>query len=138
MRGARFIGSGLLALSLVLLGTRADGGQRKLGDIVKDIVETLDKITSTLATIKDEGTAKAAVPDLRKAAARFKELRGEAEKARPPSNEEADRLKKEYRDKIKMSKGKLDAEVKRVRQVPGGDRAYKEIILVIKKAKSSP
>ena len=135
MRRATLAGSSLLLMSAWIVAGPAAGGEPMLADIVKEVLETLDKITTTLKTVKDEQTAKAAVPDLRKGVARFKELRNKADKAKPPSKEENARLKKEYKDKIENTHKKLFAEIARVKKTPGGREALKEITLIVDKAK---
>jgi hypothetical protein len=135
MKCAPLVGCGLLVLSGWIVSGPVLGNEPKLADIVKEVLDTLDKITTTLATVKDEPTAKAAVPDLRKGVARFKELRTLADKAKPPSTEEKDRLKKEYKERLEKATAKAFAEIARVKKVPGGSEALKEINLVIKKGK---
>jgi hypothetical protein len=135
MRCAPLVGCGILVLGGWVVSVPVHAGELKLGDIVKEVLETLDKITTSLTTVKDEATAKAAVPDLRKGVARFKELRDMAGKAKPPSTEEKNRLKKEYKEKLEKATAKAFAEIARVKKVPGGAEALKEINLVFKKEK---
>jgi hypothetical protein len=143
MKCASLAGCGLLVLSGWIMSGPVLGdepknetkNEPKLADIVKEVLVTLDKITVTLGTVKDEPTAKAAVPDLRKGVARFKELRGMAAKIKPPSTEEAERLRKEYREKLMTAKGKLLAEIARIKEVPGATQALKEVVELAAKKK---
>jgi hypothetical protein len=135
MRAKPVLGCGILALSILLSSGKAGGGESKLGEIIAEALATLDRITVSLATVKDEPTAKAAVPDLRKAAARWNEIRDRAEKEKPPSRDEQDRLKKRYTEKLQAADKKLKAEIARVKQLPGAEVALKEISLVVKKRK---
>jgi len=54
---------------------------------------------------------------------------------KPPSKEESERLKKAYKEKIEATHKKLFGEIARVKKVPGGSDALKEIKLVVEKAK---
>src|SRR5262245_65410831 len=84
--------------SLCLCGSHLLGDEKgaTFEDVLKDMLATMDQITSTLGEVKDEETAKAARPGLQKAAQRFVELRKKADTVKPPSKEEKDRLDKEY------------------------------------------
>ncbi len=109
------------------------GSEVKFEDVVKEMLGLMDELTKSLASIKDEETAKAARPELQKAATRFVELRKKSETRKPPSREEKDRLEKEYREKLQVAQKKLNAEVRRVEDVPGGRTALKEIKAVFDK-----
>jgi hypothetical protein len=135
MTRASLTGCGVLVLSGWLMSMAVDGGDVKPPDILKQVLDTLDKITTTLTTVQDEATAKAAVPELRKSVARFRELRGQADKAKPPSNEEGERLKKDYRQKLEAATKKMKREIERVKTVPGSAAALKEVTPLFKKDK---
>jgi hypothetical protein len=87
----------------------------------------MERMTTSLGTIKDEETAKAARPELRKAAEHFVTIRKKADILKPPTKEEKDRLEKEFRPKLDEATKKLLAEIGRVEPVPGGKEALKEI-----------
>ncbi|MCI0381261.1 MAG: hypothetical protein L0215_27060 [Gemmataceae bacterium] len=124
----------LLGLSLsALLLSQARAGDNKIEDIVKDMLKTMDTITSTLATIKDQETAKSAKTDLRKAADRWNVLKKKAGDIAPPDKGEKDRLAKQYRMKLEEAQKKLFAEVLRVQGVAGGRDALLEIKNVLAK-----
>jgi len=135
MKCAPLFGCGLLGLSGLVLAGSSGAGEAKLADVVKEMLDTMEKMTTSLGAIKDEATAKTATPDLRKAALHWKELYNKAEKIKPPSKQESERLKKAYKEKIEATHKKLFGEIARVKNVPGGRDALKEIKLVVDKAK---
>jgi hypothetical protein len=116
----------LLASGILVLGQEASSDAR-LSDVIKEILGTMDKLTSHLEGIKDEDTAKASRAELKKVAAQWIETRKKAEKVKPPSKEEKERLEKEYKEKLQTAQKKLLAEIARVKGVPGGPEALKEI-----------
>ena len=107
----------------------------KLEEVLKDTVGTLDKLTATLAGIKDEESAKAAKPELKATATRWVAIRKKAEGLKPPTKEEKQRLEKEYKGKLETAQKKLVAEIGRVKGVPGGPDALLEIAPVMDKKK---
>jgi len=121
------IAATILLAALCLAG---DNGAR-LEDIVKTMLATMDKITSTLATIKDEETGKAAHPDLKKGAQEWLALRKRAENVAPPTKEEKERLAKEYKPRLEEAQKKLCGEIARVQTVPGGKGVLLELSKVM-------
>ena len=100
--------------------------------LLKQAIESIDKIGATLKTILDEESANAAKPELRKSATAFIEARAKAAKLEAPSKEEKTRLEKLYKAKSDESKKKLAAQIPRVELIPGGRDALKEISAVLK------
>lgn len=125
----------LLGILLVTsLGSGVSSGSKApFEDIVKQMVDTMDALTTTLATIRDEDTAKGAQPELRKAAAKWQVIKKKAESLPPPSREEKDRVAKEYKVKLEEAQKKLFGEVGRVATVPGGREALRELSAVLDK-----
>lgn len=118
---------------LVFITRVGAGGASTHEDVVKQMLTSLEKMSTTLTSITGQESADAAKPELRKAAGEFGAARTKAEKLPPPSREQKDRLDKEYKGKIEAAKKKLDGEVVRVRNVPGGPDALKEISSVFAK-----
>jgi hypothetical protein len=102
-------------------------------EVVKQMLETLDSVSATLATIHDEATAKAAEANLRKAAGKWHLVKEKSEKLPPPAKEEKERVAKEYKTKLEQAQKKLLGEVARVSAVPGGRAALLEIRDVLDK-----
>jgi peptidoglycan hydrolase CwlO-like protein len=123
----RLLGISLLALSSLVAVSAAQEGQATFADVIKEMLATMDKITGHLSGIMDEETAKAARPELVKAAAGWKDIRDKAAKMKPPTQEEKARLEKEYKQKLRVAQKKLFAEIARVKGVPGGRDALREI-----------
>ena len=97
------------------------------------VVDSFDKISTSLKTIVDENSAAAAKPDLRKAADQFLEARATATKLDPPEKAEKVRIEKLYRPKVDDAMKKMFIEAVRVNAIPGGRDALKEIAGVLKK-----
>src|SRR4051812_44174818 len=116
------VGVALLFVFFFLPGARAGDGSR-FEDIVKQMLGTMENLTSTLSTVRDEETAKAAIPELRKAAGLWATVKKKAEALPPPPKEEKDRLAKLYKTKLEEAQKKLFGEVQRVQAVPGGRAA---------------
>jgi hypothetical protein len=127
MRPAMTRGVALCLLS----GALAVAGGPSFEEVLKDMLGTMDKLSSTLAAIKDEAGAKAAVPELRSSADLWVKLRDKAEAMKPPSPEEKERLEKEYKAKMIAAQKKLFGEIDRVKTVEGGKEALKEISTVL-------
>jgi hypothetical protein len=125
MRPAVFVGTTLLVFSgwAVL----AQGGGSPYESVVKDMISALDVLSETLGTIKDEPSAKTARPEVKKAADRLDEVRKKAQGLQQPDKAEKDRITREYKVKLETSLKKVLAEVARVKGVPGGEEAVKEI-----------
>ncbi|MBI3407143.1 MAG: hypothetical protein HY040_02150 [Planctomycetes bacterium] len=123
--GVLVLCSALLCLALV--GSVHAGGEGRFEGVLKDLVGALDKLTTTLGGIRDEDSAKAAQPELRKMAVQWQALMKKAEDVAPPTKEEKDRLEKAYATKLTEARKKLFGEVERVREVAGGPQALKEI-----------
>src|SRR5262249_54214745 len=99
-------------------------------EVVKGMLTTLEQINKTLATIKDEPTAQAAQPELRKHGEKMKELRKRASELPQPSRIERDALEVNYKGQFEKALRILRTESIRVRVIPGGDLALKEIAVV--------
>jgi hypothetical protein len=125
--------SSLMVVLAVVAVVAAGGAAPTHDEVVKQMLTTLEKLTTTLTPITNAGTADAAKPELRKTAQAWVELRAKAEKLPPPTREEKTRLEKEYKGKIEAAQRKLFAEVVRVQNLPGGTDALKEIRGVLSK-----
>jgi hypothetical protein len=123
----RVVGPGVILLSCALAAPAGQETKASLEDVLKDMVATMERMTSSLAGIKDEETAKAARPELSKAADHFVSIRKKAETLKPPTKEEKDRLEKEFRPKLVDATKKLFGEIGRVGKVPGGKEVLRDI-----------
>jgi hypothetical protein len=127
---ARSIGIALATVTLCLLPLAA-GEESAHEKALKQIISSLDKLTMTLAGIKDAETAQAARPELRKAVMGWAEARKKADKLPPPEPAEKDRLAKQYKGKMDEAVKKFFTEVGRVRGFPAGKEALDEVRPVI-------
>src|SRR5437879_9732057 len=100
----RLFGGMLLALAC---GTLQAGTNARFEGVLKDLLGTLDKLSGTLTGIRDQETAKAAQPELRKLAGHWQALIRKAEDVAPPNREEKERLEKEYSRKLDDARNKL-------------------------------
>jgi hypothetical protein len=121
----------VLALALVLHA--GEGTVSEHEAIVKDMLATLGRVNKILEEITDEDTAAAARPDLKKAGLRLRDLRKKALQVKQPSKEEKERLEKQYRGKFAVVLDRLRVESRRVREIPGGADAVKEIAAEVEK-----
>jgi len=118
---------------LALIGLAGAGGAPTHDDIIKQMLTTLDKIATTLASITNQESADAAKPELQKSAKEWLAVRAQAEKLPPPSREQKERLDKEFKEKLEGAQKKLAGEVIRLKNIPGGPDALKEIRSVLAK-----
>lgn len=131
---ARALGGAFVLFAVGLTASAGEPSPHE--DVLRQMIAQLDVISGTLTKIADEDTAKAAHPELRKAAEAWTVARTKAAKLPPPERKEKDRLAKEYRPKLEASLKKLFEQVARVQSVPGGRDALQEIRGVLAKAKS--
>lgn len=127
MRASVPTGCLIVLVTFLFAWGQESGSEGRLADVIKEILDTMDKLTTQLEGIKDEDTAKASKNDLKKSTGRWLEIRKKSEKMKPPSKEEKDRLEKEFKGKLQAAQKKLFAEIARVKTVPGGPEALKEI-----------
>ncbi len=127
MRPAIVMGCSL-GLAAILVTAGAGGGAgAKFEDVLKETLGLMDKLSSSLSTIKDEESASTVRPELRKIAGQWHDLRKKTDSMKLPEKEEKDRLEKAYREKLVQAHKKLFAEIARVRKVQGGKEALAEI-----------
>jgi hypothetical protein len=119
------IACGTVLLTLALL--RAGGGPSPQEAVLKDMLATLEQANKVLKGVVDEASAGAARPELKKAALRLRDLRKKAREMKQPGKAEKARLEKLYRDKLDDTLKKLRAESIRVKGIPGGAEAVKEL-----------
>jgi hypothetical protein len=128
MRPAFLVGILLLAMSgMAVLGQGDAKQSSSYESVIKDMLAALNGLTDVLGTIKDEPSALAARPEVKKAAGRLAEVRKQAEKLKQPDKAEKDRIARAYKDKLDKSLKRLLAEQVRVKAIPGGQDALKEI-----------
>jgi hypothetical protein len=123
------------ALGLMAFGLACAGAQEasRYEDVLKEMIGTLDKISTTLANIKDRDSADAAAVELRKRAEEWDAVRKKATELPPPERPEKDRLAKAYRGRFDAAFKTLLGETTRVQAIPGGRAALQEIRSVMTK-----
>jgi hypothetical protein len=134
MKLSRSLGAFVVAGS-TLLAAAAVAGEGSYENLVKEMLNSVDQMTKVLSTITDQGSADAARPDLKKAAAKMLELRKQAEEWKQPNKEEKDHLAKEYAPKFETAFKKLKEQSNRVRGIPGGEAALEELAVLKDKDK---
>jgi len=103
------------------------GGEASHEAVVKDMLAALGQATKILEGVNDEPSAVAARPELKKVGQHLAELRKQARGLKQPTKKEKDRLEQDYRDKFEDALKKLRLESVRVKAIPGGPEALKEI-----------
>jgi hypothetical protein len=103
------------------------GGESSYEAVVKDMLATLGQAAKILEGITDEASAASARPDLKKVGQHLGALRKKAAALKQPDKKAKDRLEREYRDKFEDALKKLRTESVRVKAIPGGPEALKEI-----------
>jgi hypothetical protein len=127
------------AAILLLTGTAAlaqEGGSPHEA-VVKEMIGIMERMTASLTGVKDDATAEAARPELKKAAEQFAAVRKKAEKLDQPTPEERKKITAAYQKKLAEVVARLKQEVARVQTVPGGRDALREIAQVFGKGKGA-
>ena len=99
----------------------------KYEDVLQKLVDTMGKMTKTLALVVDEETAKSNRSVLRAQANEFIETRKQSRELAPPSAEAKEKLAQKFRPEIEKSRKELIAQVARVQRVSGGNATLQEI-----------
>jgi hypothetical protein len=121
------------ALAFALLAHAGEGSTSEYEKLVKDFYATLERVNKLLEGITDMDSAAAAHPGLKKEGLHLRDLRKQALQLKQPSKEEKDRLEKQYREKFDAVLSKLRIESRRVKGIPGGAEAVKEIAVEAEK-----
>lgn len=104
--------------------------------VIKQTLDTMDTLTKTLKSIRDEGSAKSAKLEVAKAAEQWQSVQKKSAELPPPSKEEKDRLAKLYKMKLEEAQKNLFGEAARVRNISGGPDVLLAISSILdKKAK---
>jgi hypothetical protein len=130
----------LSATVLLLAGAAAQaqpGGSPYEG-VLKEMIGIMERMTATLAGVKDDATAEAARPELKKAAEQFAAVRKKAEKLDQPTPEDRKKIVAAYQKKMAEAVARLKQEVARVQAVPGGRDALAEVARVLGTGKGVP
>ena len=132
-RLAFLLGGFLLLLTGGAL-TAQNNGASPYETVLKELVAALDGVTKVLAGVRTEANARDAVPEVKKAVSRLKEVQKKAAALPQPEKAEKDRVSKLYRPKLQESISKLTTEIARVKAIPGGS----ELAELIKPAQTKP
>jgi len=126
----RAMGIAALALTLASLPLFA-GEEFTHEDALKQMIQSLGKMTATLGSVKDADTAQAARPELKKAIDGFTALRAKADKLPPPEPAEKERIAKQYKPKMEEAIKKLLMEAGRLESVPAAKELLKDLRTVL-------
>jgi hypothetical protein len=116
---AALFGGSLLLLSASTLAAQTSA-ESAYETVLKQLVGALDAVTKVFTGVTNEASARAAVPEVKKAVTQLKEVQKKAEALPQPEKAEKDRVARLYRSKLQDSIGKLSSEVARVKAIPGG------------------
>ena len=103
-------------MALLLAGCAPDDAE----SLVKQTVAVMDETAQAMATVKDEASARAAVPRLQALARRRKLIEEKIATVKTPSQADQVELQKKYAARLAEVTGKLMQESVRVSAVPGG------------------
>jgi hypothetical protein len=128
MRTARVLGAALLlGAGAALCGGQEVNQVAELEAVFKEMIAQVNRITEALRSVKDEETAEAARPILKKSAAGLKEVEKRSAALQKIPKVERDRVSRKYGDEVRSAVTRLTREVARVRDVPGGRDALEEL-----------
>jgi hypothetical protein len=119
-------GLGVVLLSSAVLAAQDPTHEEILGKMLG----SLEQMGKTLGAINDETTATSARPELKKLADEFRETRKMSETVVPPNPEEREKIAKAWGPKFLQVRKVLEAELARVRRIPGGKETVEELRVV--------
>jgi hypothetical protein len=105
----------------------ADGCGDSHESLVKEGVRILNDAADVLSTINDKAGVDAARPKLRDINQRWRENQDRADAMKKPTQQERQRLQREYSTEFETAGRRCRIEKTRVRRVPGGAAAIKEL-----------
>ncbi len=114
-------------LCLAGLVRAQQSGEDSYETLVKEMLGTVEQITSTLKTITDRASAEAARPELRKLAKKMLELHKKADEWKQPDKERLERLKKDYAPKLEKAVKEFNEAVTGAKAIRGSDDALAEL-----------
>jgi hypothetical protein len=106
-------------VALLVAGCTPDDAE----SLVKQTVAVMDETTQALATVKDEASARAAVPRLEALVRRRKLIEEKITTVKTPPQAEQVELQKKYAARLAEVTAQLMQEAMRVSAVPGGQVA---------------
>jgi len=121
------------ALVLAALAQGGEGAGSEYESLLKDFYATLERVNKALGGITDMKSAAAGRPGLKKEGLHLRDLRKKSLQVKQPNKAEKDRLEKLYREKFDEVLLKLQIETRRVKGIPGGAEAVKEIAVEARK-----
>jgi len=126
----RAIGIAIVLITAALVPLLA-GEESPHEQALKQMIQSLGKMTTTLSSVKDADTAQAARPELKKAVDGFTAVRAKADKLPPPEPAEKERLAKAYKGKMEQAIKMLLVEAGRLESVPAAKDLLKDLRTVL-------
>lgn len=115
----------VVSCALVLLVAGRSAAQDTHDALLKEMLGNLKEATGLLKGVKDEETAKAASPKVKKIAEAMKESAKKLEKIGKPTKEQEADLEKKYKEDLGKSLKEFTTELLRVKDVKGGEELLK-------------
>jgi hypothetical protein len=116
-----------LGLALLLLGGTRGRAADTFEGLIKEMIGVTKEVVAELEKIKDEDSAKAARPKLKKLGGQLQDFQQRAKKLGKPSEEEEKKLKEKYEKDFTTLFQKMATESLRVTKIKGGPDALKEL-----------
>jgi hypothetical protein len=118
----------LLVLAWGVRGLAADDDQlARFDKATAELIKIFKSTADTLATVKDESSANAAAPKLKKVGEELRALQKKMQDLGQPTKDQKEKLKEKYKKEMEAAQSNLYKEVRRVRSVPGGKKALEEL-----------
>jgi hypothetical protein len=125
-------------LTCAALAGQAQQGKSSYEAVTRDILDATEKLTTILATVKDEASSTEARPALKKAVEHFLEVRTRATALPQPSREERDRVASAYRKKLAEAVSRFLQERNRVAALPATRDVLRELAPLQERKTGSP
>lgn len=118
----------LVGTVVLLLGQQARAAELKEYDAaIGELIDALKEGAKILKDIRDQDSAEAAKPQLKKLGDRFRDLAKKFKQLGPPTKDQDEELKKNHRKEIQAAQTEFRKQRDRVEKVPGGKEALKEL-----------
>lgn len=115
----------VVSCALILLVAGRSAAQDTHDALLKEMLGNLKEAIGLLKGVKDEETAKAASPKVKKIAETMKETAKKLEKIGKPTKEQEADLEKKYKEDLTKSLNDFRTELLRVKDVKGGEELLK-------------
>jgi hypothetical protein len=122
----------LVLSGVLLLGGLSGCSQESPHEAVaRELISFREELVDLLATVKDRASMDAALVKLKQLEPRAEALSRKAKALPPPSSEVRERLQERFVARMGELQGKIQDEIRRIRELPGGETFFEQLKIVL-------